>query len=294
MGWSISKNLGKVDCDPSVRCPYFTEQQTSFHGLSTNWDGYVFYNPYFYFWRKPITASSAIIDVANIKMPPSNQVDNAVSQITTPWIKLSNGEDGSGGLAQTGYENEENLNSGYYLWFEIFPLPSYEYNDSSNGVPHYVQPGQLIDFTIQQSGSWWNIEAYNYNNSQTYTASVYYPFTAYYAESIVEAPSFTFNISGHLYIQQIAEFSNIYLYRETLYTGGNTYSINYFYNSGDYLTYSLNQYGKSTYNVNHYYIKAYPPIPYTNIYGYTEEEWLIYYTKSYYCNSRMGDGLWEL
>ena len=244
---------------------------------SKDWAGYEFYT------GSTVSSTSANFNVANIIMPPSSQVNTSANQVATVWVGLSNQAGGVGGLAQTGYATDATPGSNSYnynLWYEVYD-PGTPVNMASmtdyNGNPT-VSPGNIVSATVQQSGSSWDFEIYNYNNSNTYTAShsmVYlyifnYQFSAYYNQYVVEAYA-TNNI-----IQQIAEFyPAINFEGGTLYSNGATQFVTNLYNSSSYNEYLLYQ-TPSNLNVDTHYFMQTGTYD-TSLFGYSVNSWLNSY-----------------
>ncbi len=241
---------------------------------STNWAGYGMYlkGGFFNLFKQTITANSANTQVVGMEMPPSNQVDNSVAQVATAWIGVSNFWNGDSGLAQTGYCRDVSADSGYSLFYEDYnsgvsnPQPTQCYPSSPT-----VSPGNILDMTVQASGSNWDFEIYNYNTSMTYIATVSSStdtpsFSGYNALYILEA----YSIGGA--VQQIAKLSSpVNFEGQTFYSDNSVRYATVMYNNGWYNQFTMEQNG-NTVNVQSSYVMQQGSYQ-TNLFGYSHDEW---------------------
>lgn len=286
VSWNVSTDTEVISAPVVTVYPIFystvsqgtnsSSSETSYVSSSVlssgNWAGYEFYD------GNSITSAAANFNVATITMPPSTQVNSSVNQVASVWVGLSNSAGGNGGLAQTGYATDATPGSNsfnYNLWYEVYDLGTPVSMPMTNyGGNPTASPGNIIDATVQQNGNSWDFEIYNYNNSQTYTAShsmVYffffnYQFNANFNQYIVEVYK-----SGTV-IQQIAQFNPAINFEgATMYSNGATQFITNLYNSSNYNEYVLYQNPYSP-NIYAHYIMQFGTYD-TSLYGYSGNSW---------------------
>lgn len=248
-----------------------------------NWAGYQYYDSYVGAPTiNPITAFSANVNVVSFGEPPSAQEVTSVYyngayysiyRAGSPWIGLSQGSGGSGGLIQTGYSWSDN--GGFLgIWYELFPGPQYLYPDQGT---YPIHVGDILSLTLQQVSGAWDFEVYDYNNGHTYTASISSSEDAYYAQTIVEATTFQYS-NGQQLIQQIPEFNT-----QVNFEGANIYGpgpggyyenipTTSLYDNGWYTQSYLQQDSNEPNNINNAYIME-TGTYYTSTYGYPQETW---------------------
>lgn len=259
----------------------------STNGGSSNWGGYVY--DYVTGWwilssNQQMTAMASNINVAAITMPPYytdsslkqySQADPGVQQNAAMWIGISNGEQGTGGLAQVGYTRDAsyypsndfssaNSNAPYYLWYEYYPnTPMIHFAGNPT-----VSPGQVVDFTVQQSSTLFTFEFYNYNTGSSGTVSytVSSAPTMYFGDTVVEATTIGSTV------QQIARFSNVNFEGTTIYSDGSNMQVTQLHNSSTYYDITMEQSG-TTANTQSNYIMQTGTYD-TSLFGYPQITWL--------------------
>ena len=264
--------------------PTGTDSSTVQYASSSNWGGYEFYDSYVGVPTiDPITAFSANVNVVSLTEPPSsekvtsvyyNGVYYTIYRDGSPWIGLSQGSGGTGGLIQSGYDWND-AGSGLNIWYADYPSTAMIQYSGQATYPVHV--GDILSLTLQQSGGYWDFEVYDYNNGHTYTASISSSEETYYAQTIVEAVTYQYP-NGVQLTQQIPEFDTpVNFEGADIYGAGpggyyESIDITSLYDNNWYNEYYLQQDSNQPDNINNAYIMQ-TGTYYTNIYGYPQETW---------------------